>query len=88
MNFYKFVFSPDTSNNTENRLCRNNQNIPSLCQLYFHRYERGAQDCAKTSFSQTGKILQRERRKFQAVDLRWGVNEESQLNQKNLDISD
>lgn len=40
----------------------------------------------KEVFPKLEKYCEDHGAKFQAVDLRWGVNEESQLNQKTLDI--
>ena len=40
----------------------------------------------KTVFPKLEKFCEEKGAKFQAVDLRWGVNEESQLNQKTLEI--
>ena len=40
----------------------------------------------KSVFPQLEKFCKERGASFQAVDLRWGVNEESQLNQKTLDI--
>ena len=37
-------------------------------------------------FPQLEKYCEQNGAKFQAVDLRWGVTEESQLNQETLDI--
>ncbi len=38
------------------------------------------------AFPRLEKFCEENGAKFQAVDLRWGVNEESQLNQKTLEI--
>jgi len=40
----------------------------------------------KEVFPKLEKLCERKGAKFQAVDLRWGVNEESQLDQKTMDI--
>ncbi|NUN08617.1 MAG: DUF4062 domain-containing protein [Ignavibacteriaceae bacterium] len=40
----------------------------------------------KNVFPKLEKLCESNGAKFQAVDLRWGVNEESQLNQKTIDI--
>jgi len=48
------------------------------------KLERGI--LQRNAFPRLEKLCEEKGAKFQAVDLRWGVNEESSLNQKTLQI--